>query len=174
MSETPILLEALLDSWQRNTTILLKLLRALPQGGLEAQAMEGSPSVAVQFSHLHSTRLFFLGQTAPGFAADLTQLFKQDGETRRAEHDPARIAEALLASSQAVGAAVRQAVESGQALKGEHVAYDHPILLLQHLLWHEGYHVGQIKLALKAVGHVMSETTEEQTIWSVWRQEVWS
>jgi hypothetical protein len=26
--------------------------------------------------------------------------------------------------------------------------YDHPILLLQHMLWHEGYHHGQMKLAL--------------------------
>jgi hypothetical protein len=30
--------------------------------------------------------------------------------------------------------------------------YDHPILLLQHMLWHEGYHHGQIKLALKLAG----------------------
>jgi hypothetical protein len=28
--------------------------------------------------------------------------------------------------------------------------YDHPILLLQHMLWHEGYHHGQISLALTA------------------------
>ena len=36
------LLEALLDSWDRNNTILLNLLRALPEGGLEARVMEGS------------------------------------------------------------------------------------------------------------------------------------
>ena len=33
------LLEALLDSWDRNNTILLNLLRALPDGGLEVRAM---------------------------------------------------------------------------------------------------------------------------------------
>jgi hypothetical protein len=27
--------------------------------------------------------------------------------------------------------------------------YDHPILFLQHMIWHEGYHHGQMKLALK-------------------------
>ena len=37
------LLDALLDSWDRNDTILLNLLRALPHGGLEVRAMEGSP-----------------------------------------------------------------------------------------------------------------------------------
>ncbi len=31
------LLEALLDSWDRNNAILLNLLRALPEGGLEAR-----------------------------------------------------------------------------------------------------------------------------------------
>ena len=30
--------------------------------------------------------------------------------------------------------------------------YDHPILMLQLLPWHEGYHHGQIKLALKLAG----------------------
>ena len=40
------LLEALLDSWDRNNTILLNLLRVLPEGGLEARMMGGSPSVA--------------------------------------------------------------------------------------------------------------------------------
>ena len=40
------LLEVLLDSWDRNNAILLNLLRALPLGGLEAKAIESSPSVA--------------------------------------------------------------------------------------------------------------------------------
>ena len=48
MSDAPDqrLLEALLDSWDRNNSILLNLLRFLPEGGLEAKAMEGSPCVA--------------------------------------------------------------------------------------------------------------------------------
>ena len=35
------LLEALLDSWDRNNTILLNLLRAMPDDRLNAKAMEG-------------------------------------------------------------------------------------------------------------------------------------
>ncbi|GEM86879.1 DinB family protein [Meiothermus granaticius] len=54
------LIEALLDSYNRNNIILLNLLHALPEGGLEAKAMEGSPSVAAMFSHIHQTRLFWL------------------------------------------------------------------------------------------------------------------
>lgn len=45
MSDAPDqrLLEVLLDSWDRNNTILLNLLRALPEGGLEVKAIESSP-----------------------------------------------------------------------------------------------------------------------------------
>src|SRR2546426_11340986 len=52
MSDAPDqrLLEVLLDSWDRNNTILLNLLRALPEGALEARAMEGSPSIAELFT----------------------------------------------------------------------------------------------------------------------------
>ena len=170
----PSLLEALLDSWQRSNTILLSLLRALPEGGLDARALQSSPSIAVQLSHMHSTRLFFLNQTAPEFAKALTQLFRQEGETQTAERDLTRIETALSASAQAVADAVKGRLESGQAIKGEHAHYDHPVLFLQHMLWHEGYHVGQIKLALKAAGHTtLSEEQEEQAIWGVWRTETW-
>jgi uncharacterized damage-inducible protein DinB len=174
MSKIPDgLLEALLDSWNRNNTILLNLLRAFPEGGLEARAMEGSPSIAVQCSHVHQTRLFFVSQTAPEFANDLTSLFHQDGDNRLAERDPTRIAAGLEASAKAVRDAVQNRLDTGQAMKGTNVAYDHPILLLQHLLWHEGYHVGQMMLGLKAMGQPMSEEQTEPAIWGVWRREEW-
>jgi hypothetical protein len=59
------LLEALLDSWDRNNTILVNLLRAVPDGGLEARAVEGSMTVAEMFLHIHGTRLFLLSEDAP-------------------------------------------------------------------------------------------------------------
>jgi uncharacterized damage-inducible protein DinB len=74
------LLEALLDSWDRNNTILLNLLRALPEGGLEAS-------------------------------------------------------------------------------------------LLQHMLWHEGYHHGQIKLALKLAGRPMIDEEAGPVTWGVWMRK---
>jgi hypothetical protein len=47
---------ALLNSWDRNNTILLNLLGALPEGGLEARSMEGSPTIAELFTHIHFVR----------------------------------------------------------------------------------------------------------------------
>jgi uncharacterized damage-inducible protein DinB len=170
------LLEGILDSWNRNNTILINLLGAFSQGelegfALEAKVMEGSPSIAVMFSHIHKTRYFWLSNTAPEFAENLSDLFEQQGEQRIAERDPQRIEQALNQSAKAIAEAVRYALETGRELKGENVAYDHPILLLQHMLWHEGYHVGQMMLALKALGHQMADQSAESAIWSVWRLE---
>lgn len=59
------LLAALLDSWDRNQAILVNLLRAVPEGGLEARATADGPSVAQLFSHVHSVRLAFVAENAP-------------------------------------------------------------------------------------------------------------
>src|SRR5260370_7842029 len=151
MSDAPDqrLLEALLDSWDRNNTILLNLLRALPEGGLEARAMEGSPFVAELFTHIRYVRLVFVFEDAPEFGRDVPE------EEWVAERDPGRIAQMLNDSAKAVRDAVKTKVETGRDLN---LHYDHPILLLHHMLWHEGYHHAQINLALKLTGRPFTTT----------------
>jgi uncharacterized damage-inducible protein DinB len=153
------LLEALLDSWDRNNTILINLLRALPQGGLEVRAMEGSPSIAELFTHIHYVRLVFVFEDAPEFAREVP---KQEWV---AERDPGRIAQMLNDSARAVRDAVKGRVDAGREMN---LHYDHPILLLQHMLWHEGYHHGQIKLALKLAGRPLSNKEAGPVTWRVW------
>jgi len=142
------LLEALLDSWDRNNTILVNLLRAVPEGGLAVRAMEGSPSVAELFTHIHYVRLVFVLEDAPEFARKLPE------EEWLREPDPDHIAQMLNESAQAVRDAVKSRVEAGRDMD---LHYDHPVLLLQHMIWHEGYHHGQIKLALKLAGRPISD-----------------
>jgi uncharacterized damage-inducible protein DinB len=151
--------EVLLDSWDRNNTILLNLLRGLPEGGLEARAMEGSPSVAEMFAHIHYVRLVFVFEDAPEFARNLPE------EEWKAERDPGRIAQMLNDSAKTVRDAVKGRVEEGREMN---LHYDHPILLLQHMIWHEGYHHGQIKLALKLAGCAMTNEQAGPLTWRVW------
>jgi uncharacterized damage-inducible protein DinB len=40
--------------------------------------------------------------------------------------------------------------------------------MLQHMIWHEGYHHGQIKLALKAAGQPLDDRAIGQVTWRVW------
>ena len=49
--------------------------------------------------------------------------------------------------------------------------YDHPILMLQHLIWHEGYHHGQIKLALKMAGRAFDDEAIGPLTWDVWMEK---
>jgi len=185
------LLEAVLDSWDRNNTILVNLLRAVaaaerpaeagrpteagklevglhPAGGptaagrLEVRAMEGGPSVAELFTHIHYVRLVFVLEDAPEFARKMPE------EEWAGERDPERIAQMLNESAKAVRDAVKSRLESGRDMD---LHYDHPILLLQHMIWHEGYHHGQIKLALKLAGRAISDEEAGPVTWGVWMRE---
>ena len=156
------LLEALLDSWDYNNTILLNLLRIIPEGGLEARALQGSPSVVQLFTHIHYVRLVFVLEDAPEFARDMPK------EEWVEEHDRDRIAKMLNDSAKAVRDAVKARVEAG---RDTDLHYDHPILLLQHMIWHEGYHHGQIKLALKIAGHPITDEEAGPLTWGVWMRK---
>jgi uncharacterized damage-inducible protein DinB len=164
MSDAPsqTLLEALLDSWERNNTILLNLLRALPEGGLEVRAMEDSPSIAQLFTHIHYVRLVFVFEDAPEFARELPK------EEWVAECDPGHIAQMLNDSAKTVRDAVKGRLQAGQNMD---LHYDHPVLLLQHMLWHEGYHHGQIKLALKLAGRPIPDDQAGPLTWGVWMRK---
>ncbi len=158
-SDNQNLLAALLDSWDRNNTILVNLLRALPEGGLEARAAESNKSVAEMFTHMHFVRLIFISEDAPEFAKTLPT------KEWLAERDPNRIERMLNESASAVRNAVKGRLEAGRQME---LHYDHPILFLQHMVWHEGYHHGQIKLALKAAGRALSDEQAGPVTWDIW------
>lgn len=153
------LVDALLESCDRNNTILVNMLRAVPEGGLEARAVEGSKSVAEMFLHIYGSRLFILREDAPEFAGERPK------EGWRETRDPNRIAEMLNDSARRVRAALKDRLESGKEML---VRYDHPVLFLEHMVWHEGYHHGQIKLALKAMGKPLDDEEIGQMTWHIW------
>lgn len=156
------LLNDLLDSWDRNNTVLVNLLRALPEGGREIRAIEGGPSIAELFTHIHFVRLVFVSEDAPEFAKALPE------KEWASESDTNRIARMLNDSAKVVREAVKSRVESGREMD---LHYDHPILFLQHMIWHEGYHHGQIKLALKMAGRPITDPEAGPITWDVWMRK---
>ena len=84
------------------------------------------------------------------------------------ERDRDRMAAMLNESAAAVREAVKSKVEAGA---GTNLHYDHPILLIQHMIWHEGYHQGQIKLALKLAGLPISDRIAGPGTWGVWMKK---
>ena len=162
MSPDQNLLDALLDSWDRNNTILINLLRALPEATLEARAMDGSPSIGELFGHIHYVRLVFISEDAPEFGRTVPE------EEWFVERDTERMTKMLNDSATAVREAVKGRLEAGREMN---LHYDHPILFLQHMIWHEGYHHGQIKLALKLAGHPMPDEQAGPLTWDVWMRK---
>lgn len=156
------LLEVLLESWDRNNAVLLGLLGALPAGGLQARALEGSPTVAEMFTHIHYVRLAFVSENAPECAAQVPMT------EWLAERDASVIARQLTESAAVVRRAVESRVKAGRGLDQ---SYSHPFLFVQHLVWHEGYHHGQIKLALKAIGRPLSDRDAGPVTWGHWRRK---
>lgn len=152
-------LEALLDSWERNNTILVNLLRAVPEGGMDVRPVASSPSVGEMFAHIHSVRLVFVSEDAPEFAKEVP------AEEWVAVPDRAQMAEMLNDSARVVRDAVKGRIESGRNMD---LHFDHPILMLQHMIWHEGYHHGQIKLALKVAGLPITNEQAGPISWRVW------
>jgi uncharacterized damage-inducible protein DinB len=156
------LLDAILDSWDRNNTIVINLLRALPPEALKIRPAPGSPSIAQLFAHIHYVRSVFVLEDAPEFATKLPD------EEWVADADRDRMVQRLNDSAKAVRDAVKGRLESGREMN---LHYDHPILMLQHLIWHEGYHHGQIKIALKTAGRPFKDEEIGPLTWDVWMEK---
>ena len=154
-----MLLEALLDSWDRNNTILVNLLRLIPDDGFDLRVMADSPSVGEMFRHIHYVRLVFVEEDVPEIPVDVPR------DEWVVERDIDRMAAMLDESAKTVRQAVQTRLDSGQPMN---LHYDHPILFLQHMIWHEGYHHGQIKLALKMAGRPLDDDVAGPLTWGVW------
>ncbi len=153
------LAEAILDSWDRNNAILVNLLGAIPADAMDLRAMEGGPTIGELFAHMSYVRLAFVYEDIPGFVAE------EPCEEWVAGLAPARMEAMLRESARTVREAVAHALETDA---GTRMHYDHPILLLQQMIWHEGYHHGQIKLALKLAGRPLADDAIGPVTWSLW------
>jgi hypothetical protein len=65
------LLDALLDSWDRNNRILAGLLRLTPPDALDIRPLASSPSIGELFAHMHFVRLVFVSEDAAEFGRPL-------------------------------------------------------------------------------------------------------
>lgn len=161
LAQGPILLDAVIDAWDRSNTILTNLLRSLPKNGLETRAAAGSPTVAEMFTHMHHERMISVLEEAPEFAGTVPE------KEWIPEPDPIRIEQLLTESHKRVRDAVKHRVQTGRQLDR---SYDHPVLLLQLLMFHESYHHGQIKLALKLASCPVPDRIAGPLTWDIWRR----
>lgn len=162
-SETEAILDAVLKSWDRHNQVLLALLRLIPPGGLADRATPDSPRVAEMLTHMHHERMVSVQEEAPEADPAIPAMewtFEEDAD---------RLAAMLQDSAAAVRRAVETRVRAGREL--DH-SFGHPFGLIHFLIFHEGYHHGQIKLALKVNGRAIGDEIAGPAIWRLWRERV--
>ena len=71
-------------------------------------------------------------------------------------------------SASAVRQALAEALQEGRVKVG---GYDHPVFFLQHLVFHEGWHIALIFLAFRLAGQEIPEEWEEARVWGEWRTD---
>lgn len=163
-----MLTDTLLESWDRQTQILDNVTSLITE---ELKGRRPDPDgmpLVEQLAHIHNTRRFWLSKTSPEHLEGYGRSYVQVGEDWEPVQDLGELKALLKASSNAVRQATAKALQEGKTKFG---SYDHPVLFLQHMLWHEGYHFALILLALRLAGVEPSEEWEETNVWGLWRVE---
>lgn len=132
--------EQLIDTWRIHNRIHLFLLEAIPSEALSTPLAKGK-AVGAQFAHIHNVRLMWLKASAPDLLEGLEKL---EGDL-----SPARLADALTASSQAVEGLIGRAIEAGGKVKN---FKPHVTAFVGYLISHESHHRGQMEIALRQAG----------------------
>lgn len=159
----------LVESWRRQAACLNDLVDFAGADRLDWKASEDGWSIGIQLCHVHQVRSHWL-RKASGLPFDeLPEAFAEVN----GEWVPLEGYEAICGALRASAAALESWLAGTLDQEGPAGNYDHPVFLLQHMIWHEGYHVGLILLALRLGGAEPSEEWEEEHLWSRWRVDDW-
>lgn len=164
--------EALLESWDRQCEIVNNVAGLVTEETRHFKPSEDGWPLYHQLAHMHLVRKGWLNLLSQDRASALPKTFT-DGWTTPIE-DLEEIKRALKESEIAIREVMRDHLEKGtQRVEGSGGHYDHPVFFLQHMIWHEGWHVGLIFLAFRMNGQELQEEWEEPNVWSKWRTETW-
>jgi uncharacterized damage-inducible protein DinB len=157
------LTSAILESWDRQASIVKAVAEKLEPDQLTIRISESEMTIGEHLCHIHQTRTYWLNMLNPDFDLDMGGLYDEDWN---AIIDSSKIKLALAKSSKNIHLAVDPLLVDDAGPVGP---YRHPIHFVQHMIWHEGWHVGAILLALRMNGQALSEEWEDPNIWGVWR-----
>jgi uncharacterized damage-inducible protein DinB len=158
--------EALLDSWDRQCRIVSAAASLVDESNRHVKpSVDGWP-LDHQLAHIHLVRKFWLEKVSPERGDALGDSFVDGWKTPIT--DLPTIKALLDESAVAVRVGMAECIRNNVGAIG---GYDNPTLFLQHMIWHEGWHVGLIFLALRLNGQEQSEEWEEANVWGHWRIE---
>jgi uncharacterized damage-inducible protein DinB len=143
------LADQLVETWAIHGRIVLYVLDAIPAEALAGVSATGKGrSAGAQFAHLHNVRLMWLKSASPVLLDGLTSIEAANVTDKDA------LCSALDASAAAIGALLRQALESGGKIKG---FKPHAAAFAGYLIAHESFHLGDIGVILTQSGHPLDK-----------------
>ncbi|HJP83734.1 MAG TPA: DinB family protein [Fimbriimonadaceae bacterium] len=159
------LVQQLLDSWRRQCRCIDNLASLMTPELLRVKPSADGWDLAFHLTHIQGTRVYWLRMASELKYEELADFFDwEKGEFIR-EYDLEKIRTALKSSEEAVSAWLSENLNE----EGAAGPYDHPLLYLQHMIWHEGWHAGLIMLGLRLAGHEPPEEWEDPNLWGQWR-----
>jgi uncharacterized damage-inducible protein DinB len=140
--------DQLLDTWNIHNRIQLYVLDAIPDEALGSVSASKGRSVGQMFAHIHNARLMWLEVAAPELMPGLAKIDKEQSA------DKALLRHSLQESGRAIETLLRKGMDSGGKIKGFR---PHVTAFLGYLLAHDGYHQGEIGVALRQAGHPLDK-----------------
>jgi len=157
---------ALLDSWDRQARIVNAVATLVNESNKNVKPSQEGWPLYEHLAHIQLVRKYWMGQLDEQRMKSLADLY--NGGWSDPIDDLGAIRKALDESGRAVREAVEKALKDGKEKVG---GYDNPVLYLQHMVWHDGWHVGLIFLGLRNNGEEPPEEWEEKNVWGEWRTE---
>lgn len=158
--------DALLDSWDRQAQIVRSLAQKVDETNRLVRPSPDGWTLEFHLAHIHQVRRYWLHQLSLEKARTLPKTIQDDWQTLSA--DLAEVRLALDASAKAIRKSLAERIAGPLTQAG---AYDNPVLFLQHMVWHEGWHVGLLMLGLRQAGQEPTEEWQETHLWGPWRTE---
>ena len=151
------MLDEVLEAWETNNRINLKLLAKISPAGLASTlSTRGGRDVSRQFAHLHTQRLRWLEAKGGKDLIEGLPVFESKDQPSRAQ-----LTRAMKASGKALAQFFRETGSGERPVKGQKKGI---AVSVAYFVSHESHHRGSILLTLKQCGH----NVDKPTLYGIW------